>query len=430
MVARISTPSSINRALNYNENKVKNGQAILLHSEGFLKDTGQLNFYDKLKRFTDLIELNGRAKTNSLHISLNFSNSDKIDTEKLVEIAGEYMSKIGFGQQPYLLYQHMDAGHPHLHIVTTTIREDGSRIDTFNIGRNQSEKARKAIEQSFGLVRAEDSKRRQASELKPVSVPRVEYGRTETKRSITNALHVVLNNYKFASLPELNAVLKLYNITADRGSESSRIYQNKGLTYRLLDKDGNKVGVPIKASDFYSKPTLKYLEEKYAPNEAVRQPHKPRVKNGIDLYFFKRSGKSLPDLVKALEKDGISTVIRQNTEGLIYGITYVDHKTKCVFNGSDLGKQYSAKGLQERLGSGVSETINSRSRQTHYKVADNATSLNPATGSKNDAEQAQTSTGSPTLFEGLMQPEQSVDFVPHQLKQKNKKKKQNKGFRM
>jgi hypothetical protein len=33
---------------------------------------------------------------------------------------------------------------------------------------------------------------------------------------------------------------------------------------------------------------------------------------------------------------------------MIYGLTYVDHKTKCVFNGSDLGKHYSAKGLQER----------------------------------------------------------------------------------
>ncbi len=33
---------------------------------------------------------------------------------------------------------------------------------------------------------------------------------------------------------------------------------------------------------------------------------------------------------------------------MIFGITYVDHRTKCVFNGSDLGKQYSAKGIQKR----------------------------------------------------------------------------------
>jgi hypothetical protein len=41
-----------------------------------------------------------------------------------------------------------------LHIVTTNIRANGKRIDTFNIGRNQSEKARNEIEQKFKLVQA------------------------------------------------------------------------------------------------------------------------------------------------------------------------------------------------------------------------------------------------------------------------------------
>jgi uncharacterized protein YijF (DUF1287 family) len=53
------------------------------------------------------------------------------------------MEKIGFGEQPYLIYKHEDAGHPHIHIVSTTIKADGSRINTHNIGRNQSEKQEK-----------------------------------------------------------------------------------------------------------------------------------------------------------------------------------------------------------------------------------------------------------------------------------------------
>ena len=61
---------------------------------------------------------------------------------------------------------------------------------------------------------------------------------------------------------ELNAVLKQYNVLADRGSDKSRIFQGGGLVYRILDEDGKPVGVPIKASDFYNKPTLKFLEEK------------------------------------------------------------------------------------------------------------------------------------------------------------------------
>ena len=95
----------------------------------------------------------------------------------------------------------------------------------------------------------------------------------------------------------------------------------------MVDTDGNKTGVPIKASDFYSKPTLSYLQLKFTDNETSRQAHKARIKNTIDLAFLKRSNTILPDLIKALEKESISTVIRQNKTGLVYGITYIDHRS-------------------------------------------------------------------------------------------------------
>jgi len=50
-----------------------------------------------------------------------------------------------------------------------------------------------------------------------------------------------------------------------------------------------------------------------------------------------------------LDQKNISTVLRQNASGIIYGITFIDHNNKTVFNGSDLGKGYSASHLQEKL---------------------------------------------------------------------------------
>ena len=41
--------------------------------------------------------------------------------------------------------------------------------------------------------------------------------------------------------------------------------------------------------------------------------------------------------------------IRQNAQGIIYGVIYVDHINNTVFNGSDIGKEYGAKGLLEKL---------------------------------------------------------------------------------
>jgi hypothetical protein len=110
------------------------------------------------------------------------------------------MEKIGFGDQPYLVYQHHDAGHPHVHVVTTNIRNDGTRIKLHNIGRNQSEKARKEIEKEFKLLKAQREQLKQAYVLKPVNVQKVQYGKSETKQAITNVLDAILPTYKYASL--------------------------------------------------------------------------------------------------------------------------------------------------------------------------------------------------------------------------------------
>jgi len=136
MVAKITVPNSIKKALNYNEQKMKEGKAECIYAHNFLKEHEHLNFYEKLKRFERLISLNKRASTNAVHISLNFALNEKNEKEKLAEIASVYMDKIGFGEQPYLVYQHLDAGHPHIHIVTTNIQQSGKRISLHNIGKN------------------------------------------------------------------------------------------------------------------------------------------------------------------------------------------------------------------------------------------------------------------------------------------------------
>jgi hypothetical protein len=253
MVARISAGRSISRMLNYNEKKVQQGKAELIDAVHFGKELKDLSFRNKQRRFEILQEKNENVKTNAVHISLNFDTSEKPGKEKLQQIAAAYLHKMGFANQPYLVYQHFDAGHPHIHIVTTNIKEDGKRIDLHNIGRNQSEKARKEIESEFQLVRAESKKQNARQELQPINVLRVNYGKTETKKAIALVLNYVIDTYKYTSLHELNAVLRLYNIVADRGSEDSRIYQKRGLVYRVLDEHGNKIGTPIKASAFYNK---------------------------------------------------------------------------------------------------------------------------------------------------------------------------------
>jgi hypothetical protein len=355
MVAKITFPKSIEAALNYNEKKMQKGSAQCLHAANYLKDAREMNFYQKLNGFKMLNCLNNRATTKTLHVSLNFDPSEKLPVGKLVEIARMYMKRIGFEEQPYLVYKHEDAAHPHIHIVSSTIREDGSRINTHNIGRNQSETARKEIEAKFKLVKAESQQKLLSEKIKPFAMEKALYGISETKQSISNIVTAVFTQYKYSSLPEFNAALKQFNIIADRGKEEGMIYKNRGLVYRILNTKGIKMGVPIKASSIACKPILQNLEQKYIANETAKQALKQLTKNVIDDCLNKKPG-SINQLITDLGEKNIYTVLRQNYESSLYGITFVDNQNKCVFNGSDLGKGYSIAALQSRITSSVNQT--------------------------------------------------------------------------
>ena len=54
------------------------------------------------------------------------------------------------------------------------------------------------------------------------------------------------------------------------------------------------------------------------------------------------------EFVRLLADKGIDAVFRENDEGRIYGATFIDHKNREVYNGSRLGKEFSANAF-ERL---------------------------------------------------------------------------------
>lgn len=353
MVARIRTGKSMLGALRYNENKVEKGEAVCLAGNMFGFDVHKLTIADKIERFAEPSGRNRKSKTHVVHISLNFAaNERNIEKEVLIDIANTYMEMIGFGNQPYLVYQHFDSAHPHVHILSTSIQDNGRRIPLHNLGRIQSEKARKEIEESFHLLKAQGQ--RHTPDLLPDlrKLRKASYGKDETRKAISHVVSNVTRLYKYTSIHELNAVLSQYNVLADRGREGTTMFKKGGLVYCLIDENGNKVGVPIKASKIYGKPTLTNLERLFKLNQALRGPLKKRLQDKIDYTFSLDTNPKLKDFVRGLKEENIMTIFRKSAEGRVYGITFVDHKNRVVFNGSDLGKQYGAKALLERMWDG------------------------------------------------------------------------------
>lgn len=334
---------NIDGAIRYNEKKVKEGMADLLLAHGFPKDTHDLSLSEKSAYFRELVSRN-RSKKNCLHISLNFHSDDILDQDKLREIAAVYMEKIGFADQPYLLYHHYDAGHPHVHIVTTQIRTSGRPLPIHYIAKLKSEPARPAIEQQFGLIPAKGRKGNFPA-IPPLDPAVYKYGEGELKAAVSNIVRSVVANYRYSNLAELNAALRQFNVTATRGTAGSLMYEKGGLRYSALDENGDMAGTPIKASAIYSRPTLSSLEKRFSAGHSAKKNYMQRVRLLVNHAFRNGSVSTFGSFQNTMRSAGIEVV--KSHEGA--ELFFVDNKTRIVFSGIELGKGYGALSIEQEI---------------------------------------------------------------------------------
>ncbi len=411
---RIITGKSIRGALRYNEHKVGEGKAELLLAHRFLQEPQDLRWKDKLKRFERLLEKNPRVRTNCVHITLNFAMGEALPQQTMQALASDYMDRIGFGGQPYLVYHHLDAAHPHLHIVTTNLQPDGTRISLHNLGRDRSEPARQALEQVYGLRPAEGQMETPLETLLRLPLSPARYGTSETKRSIAHIVSVVSRTYSYTSLTELNAVLGAFRVHADRGGEQTQMFRRGGLHYRLLDRQGQPVGVPLKASSLPGKPTLARLEKRFAQHKMLRKPLRDKLRQTLDEALQTHRPQDRVSLAACLQQAQVQVLFRESAGGQVYGVTFLDHGQRAVFNGSELGKAYSAKALLSRL---------TESDATIRRQPEQPLGMSPQEPASKQVLSPSEGFRAPTFLQELVQADPQAEGLAYELRQHPKKRK-------
>lgn len=71
-----------------------------------------------LRYLEPILEAIRRTTDTVFHASLNSSPGNKLTDEQLRVIANKYMQKMGYGDQPYIVFKHKDIDLKHLHIVS------------------------------------------------------------------------------------------------------------------------------------------------------------------------------------------------------------------------------------------------------------------------------------------------------------------------
>ena len=375
MVAKITIGSSLFGAIKYNADKVNESKGQLLDTNKIFNDgTGKVDIAQALHDFERHMPNQMRTEKPVIHISLNPHPDDRLTDKELTEMAHEYMQRMGYGNQPYIIIKHEDIDRHHLHIVSVRVDEQGKRINS-DFTHKRSLAIIQDFERRYNLNKGEKRGNKQQNPLHPVNTDT-----GDIKKQVGNTVKAVFSTYQFQTIGELRALLSLYNLTVEevRGSIKGEDYN--GLVYSVIDKEGNKLGNPFKSSLFGKSVGYEALQRKaaFSKKNIKEKNHTEPTRKTLEYALRRTYDKD--ELVKMLKEKCIDCVFRYTDEGRLYGATFIDHRTHCVLNGSRMGKDFSANALEQHFNTPIEEQVPFRERegneQEQYHDSDAGTSDN------------------------------------------------------
>ena len=345
MVANIRSGSSPGGALHYNKEKVDRDEAKILYWQQMLEPFdkhGRMDVDACMESFRPYLEANCRTTNTVFHVSLNPSPEDKLTDEQLREIANEYMQKMGYGNQPYIVFKHKDIDREHLHVVSLRIDENGRKLSHDYEARRSMDILR-SLEQKYGLhpsVKGQEQTDREG-------LRKVNYPEGNVKQQVSSVVRSCLRNYKCSSYGELRTLLEQFNVSVEErtGTIDGRNYA--GIVYGAMTEDGYGVGTPFKSSKIGKDVGYRALQKYYEKSkcqlkeEGALDRLRQCVRDAMSPYNTRDEFRRL------LKADNIDAIFRINPVGRIYGVTFIDHKAGIVANGSLLGKEFSANAFDE-----------------------------------------------------------------------------------
>jgi hypothetical protein len=353
MIAKIGRSGNLYGALAYNQLKVEseNGQ-ILFGNKMIETASGHYSVAQLAQSFAPYLIANRNTEKHTLHISLNPDPKDKVSDDRYREMAEEYMREMGYGQQPFVVFKHTDIDRSHIHIVSVCVDEQGKKIpDSFEKMRSMN--VCRELEKKHGLIPATDKGHKQNDKVfRPV-----DYRAGDVKSQIASIVRHLPNYYKYQTLGEYNALLSLFNVTTEKVGGELQGEMRQGLLYIPLNEKGERAGHPFKASLFGKNAGLPTLELHYAKSKETLKDHlaKPTIRAAVTIALQSTSNELA--FKKQLGEQGINVVVRRNDTGHIYGITFIDHNAKTVWNGSRLGKELSANTFNDYWNNNIAPEI-------------------------------------------------------------------------
>ena len=335
---------------------------------------GRMDVDAFMDSFRPYLEANRRTTNTVFQVSLNPSPEDRLTDGQFRDIAQEYMERMGYGNQPYIVFKHKDISREHLHIVSLRVDEQGRKINDSH-EYDQSMSVLRELERKYDLhpsVKGHELTDREG-------LQKVNYSEGNVKQRISSVVRSCLRNYKCSSYGEFRTLLERFNISVEErtGTIDGRNYA--GIIYGALTDDGYGIGTPFKSSKIGKDVGYKALQ-RYYENSKIKLKKEGTLDQLRQTVKDAMSPNNTRDEFRQLLKaENIDAIFRINPVGRIYGVTFIDHNKGIVANGSVLGKEFSANVFNE-LYPAPKEVRQVAERQAEQKHEEQNHAANPISG--------------------------------------------------
>lgn len=430
MVAKIGRSGNLYGALAYNQLKVENENGQILLTNRIIETTnGHYSVAQLAQSFAPYLIANRNTEKHTLHISLNPDPNDKVNDDKFREMAEQYMREMGYGEQPFVVFKHTDIDRSHIHIVSVCVDEEGKKIsDRFEKMRSMN--VCRELEKQYGLIPATDKEHKQNDKI----FSPVDYQAGNIKSQIASVIRHLPNYYRYQTLGEYNALLSLFNVTTEKVEGKLQGKMQQGLLYIPLNEKGERAGHPFKASLFGKNAGVLALELHFTKSKEALKDHptKPTLKAAVTIALQSTSNEQA--FKKQLAEQGINVVVRRNDTGRIYGMTFIDHNSKTVWNGSNLSKELSANTFNDYWNHNIKSDVKNTEEAQPKIVKQNTSDDLPAEKphqlfdflDKGTSAYSTDETGIIEGLGGLLPQVQDEDYEEEQFANRMKKKKKRK----
>ena len=335
MIGKIVIGKDFYGVLAYNEKKVREGVGYVIDSN--IEHSTSVEMTQEFNLIRELRPNLGKAV---LHVSLNLPHSDHLDDKAFVSFGCDYLTKLGFDNNQFIMYRHTDTEHEHIHIIANRVRYSGRITSDSNIKR-RSRKILDDLEKKYGLTQIVGNTNTKKSLTQKEIEKTLRTGNIPIKLvlhdKIGSAISESTDTTEFITLLEGQHISPRFNVSKTTGRVSGISFNYQGVVYK-----GSTLGKKFSWNSIVKQIAYEQTRDRsviLSANEKERGTHrtgernngasiKPEPRNnGTAKGSRNSSGQSKGHLGK-IEGDGVVQPLVDETQWTPFKLELIDDSIK------------------------------------------------------------------------------------------------------